>query len=202
MSFQEPLFFPVISWIFLSKKAHFVFLTTFLKILQFLISFETLYLSRAFWQSSFHHNFKCLVILTIFKCLNQICLVLSVNSCTIPSRTSLLEICSLSGLLIEFLSSARKFDSSTLFLTIICFLVWIYSSIIAISTVSGAWFNDNLYSGHITWLSNSDEVSHKNIRTMTKLELLELSEYLVGTWLVDLEIHRFIESAISVRIFQ
>ena len=37
---------------------------------------------------------------------------------------------------------------------------------------------------------------------MTEFESLELSEYLVGTWLVDLEIHRFIESAISVRIFQ
>jgi len=29
--------------------------------------------------------------------------------------------------------------------------------------------------------------------------LFRLSEYLVGTWLVGLEIHRFIESAMSVR---
>ena len=38
------------------------------------------------------------------------------------------------------------------------------------------------------------------MRLMTKFELLELSRYLVGIWLVDLEIHKFIESAISIEI--
>jgi len=155
-----------------------------------LISFETLYLLRALWQSSFHHNFKYLVILTIFKYLNQIWLVLLVNSCTISSRTSLLKICPVSSLLIKLLSSTREFDSSMLFLTIVCFLVWIYSLNIAILIVSGVWSGNNLHSGQIVWLSNSEEISHKNMRLMTEFELLELSKYLVGTWLVDLKIHR------------
>ena len=34
---------------------------------------------------------------------------------------------------------------------------------------------------------------------MTEFESFLLSEYLVGTWLVDLNIQRFIESTISVR---
>jgi len=38
------------------------------------------------------------------------------------------------------------------------------------------------------------------MRLMTKFKSLELSKYLVETWLVDLEIHRFIESAIFIRI--
>jgi len=40
------------------------------------------------------------------------------------------------------------------------------------------------------------------MRSMTKFELFRLSEYLVGTWLVDLEIHKFKESAMSVRVLQ
>ena len=35
---------------------------------------------------------------------------------------------------------------------------------------------------------------------MTKFEPFWLSKYLVGTWLIELDIHRFIESAMSVRV--
>ena len=37
------------------------------------------------------------------------------------------------------------------------------------------------------------------MRSMTEFKLFWLSEYLVGTWLVDLDIERFIEFAMSVR---
>ena len=180
MSFQGPLFFSVISWISLSKKTCLIFLIILLNILQSSISFETLYFSGAFWQSSFHHDFECLVILTIFECLNQICLVLSANFCTIYSRTFLLEIHSISSLMIKSLSLTRKFISSSLFLTIICFLVWICSLIITILIVSEVWSKDNLHSGWIIWLSNSEEVSYRNIRSITEFKLFWLFKYLVG----------------------
>ena len=144
MSFQGPPFFPTISWIYLSKKTCLVFLTMLLKILQSLISFETLYLLRALWYFLFYHNFECLVILTIFEHSNQICLILSANSCTICSRTSLLEIHSISSLLIESLSSARKFISSSLFLII---LLKILQSLISFETLyfSGALWQSSFH---------------------------------------------------------
>jgi len=37
------------------------------------------------------------------------------------------------------------------------------------------------------------------MRLMTKFELFWLSKYLVETWLVDLDIYKLIESAMSVR---
>ena len=46
---------------------------------------------------------------------------------------------------------------------------------------------------------NFDEVGQRNMRSITEFELFWLSKYLVGTWLVDLDIHKLIKSAISVR---
>ena len=103
------------------KKVYLVVLTTFLKILQFSICFETLYLSSPFWHSLFYHNFKCFVILMIFECLNQILLVSSANFCTVCSRLFLLEIFSMFSFLTASMSSAMKFFSSSLFLTITYF---------------------------------------------------------------------------------
>ena len=141
-----------------SKNAHLVFLTTFLKIFQSLTCFETLYFSSSLWHSLYYHNFKCIVILIIFGCLNQIFSILSANSYTICSRFSLLEMCSVFSPLMNSMSLARKLFSSLLFLMIIYFLVWICFSIIAISTVSGVWSDSNLHSRQIIWLSGSDEV--------------------------------------------
>ena len=44
------------------------------------------------------------------------------------------------------------------------------------------------------WLLNSSEFGHRNIRLIAKFELLGLSTYLIGTWIVVLEIHRLRES--------
>ena len=170
-------------------------MTALLKTLQSLTCFETLYFSSSLWYSLFHHNLECFVILTIFKYLYQIFSISSVNSCTIYSRFSLLEMCSVFSSLIDSMNPARKFfSSSSLFLTIVCFLVWICSSIIAISIVSRVWSDNNLHSGWIVWLLNSDEIGWRNIRSMTEFELFWLSEYLVGTWLVGLNKIRSKES--------
>ena len=49
------------------------------------------------------------------------------------------------------------------------------------------------------FLLYSDESGLRNIKSMTKFEFFWLSEYLVGTWLVDLDSSRFIESTISIK---
>ena len=199
MSSQGSYFFATISWILISKNVHLVFLMTLLKFFQFLTHFKTLYLLSSLWHSLFHYNFKCFVILTVFECLNQILSVLSVNFCTVHSRISLLEMCSVFSLLIASISSAMKFFSSLLFLTIVCFLVWIYSSIIATLMVSKACSDKSLHSRWIVWLLSSNEFSQRNIRLITEFKLLWLSKYLIEIWLVDLDIHKFIESAMSMR---
>jgi len=171
-----------------------------LKIFQSSNHLEALYFSSSLWHSFFHHDFEYLVILTTFECLNQILSVLCINSCTTCSILSLLEICSIFRLLMELMSSASKFLFSSLFLIIVCFLVWICFSKITILTVSGVWLDFSLYLGWIIWLSNSTEVSWRNMRSMTKFESFWLSEYIVETWLVDLEIHKFKESAMLIRV--
>ena len=140
------------------------------------------------WCSLFYHNFECLVSLTIFECLNQISSVLCVNSCTTCSRSSLLAMCSIFNLLMDSMSSAMKFLSSLLFLTIVHFLVCMCSSKIIMLTISRAWSDNSLHLGWIVWLSNSAEVSQRNMRSITRFKLFWLSTYLVGTWLVDLNI--------------
>ena len=49
------------------------------------------------------------------------------------------------------------------------------------------------------FLLYSDESGLRNIKSMTKFESYWLSEYLVGTWLVDLDSSRFIESTTSIK---
>ena len=199
MSSQGPQFLLVISWILVLKNLCLVFLTILLKFSQSLTHFENQYLSSPLLHSSFHHILECLVILTIFKFLNQIFSVLSVNLYMIQLRSYLLVIWSVFSSLIAVIISAMNFSSSLLFLTIVYFLVWIYSSKIMISTVRGVWSDKSLYSGWIVWLLSSYEFSQRNMRLIIEFESSWLSEYLVGTWLVDLEIHKFIESVISIK---
>ena len=146
----------------------------------------------------FHHNFEYLVILTTFECLNQMPSTLSPNSWTVQSRASMLVRFSMLSLLIESMSWVINLLFSLLFLTIVCFLVRICSSLIAILIVSRAWSEESLYSEWIIWLSNSNEFGQKNMRLITEFESLELLEYLVRTWLVDLDTHKFIESTMFV----
>ena len=67
MSSQGPCFLLVISWIFWSKKALFVFLTVFWKVFQSSIFFKDLYFARSLLQLSFHQLFECFIMLTIFE---------------------------------------------------------------------------------------------------------------------------------------
>ena len=62
--------------------------------------------------------------------------------------------------------------------------VLMISSKIGISIESGAWFEDRQESGRMKWLSNSDDLFRRNIRSITELDSPAVSEYLVGQGLV------------------
>ena len=101
--------------------------------------------------------------------------------------------------LIEMMTSLMKATSSLLFLIIECLEELTFSSIIGIVMVKGAWLDVRHQSGWIEWLFNSNDTLHQNMRSMTKFESLELSEYLVRTWLVGIDKSRLNKSAIIIR---
>ena len=51
----------------------------------------------------------------------------------------------------------------------------------------------------IEWLSSSDELHQRNMRSTTEFELFVLSEYLVGIWLIGTDRFKLKESAIIRR---
>jgi len=80
-----------------------------------------------------------------------------------------------------FISLMTNFSSSLLFLIIVYHLSWINSSLINMLTVKEAWFERLWDSGKMKWLLISTELDYRNIRLITKFELLGLSVYWVGT---------------------
>ena len=136
MSSHGLQFLFAISWVFKSKKLHFIFLTILLNHFQLLIFLVCLYFSSSLWQSSSHYALECLVMLTIFECLYQILSIQLAKVYMICSRTSLFRMFSILSFLIVLINLLTKLSSPLLFLTIVCFLVWTCSSKIAIFTVS------------------------------------------------------------------
>ena len=126
MSSQGPLLLFVISWIFESKKSHFVFLMLFLNFFQSSIYLDCQKCSRSLWYCSFHHSFECSVILMIFECLYYNLSVALANSWTIWSRIFSLWMFSVFISLIVSISSFMNLSSSSLFLTSVHLLVWIH----------------------------------------------------------------------------
>jgi len=139
MSFQGLLSLLEISRIFLSKKNYLVFLTVFLNCFQSSILLVDLYFSRCQLQLLSHQLLECLVILTTFKFSFHILFMEWVrvrtgflSKLTFNRSLILIE-------LIDLMSSSMNIFSSSLSLTIICFLVWICSLTIGMVTVKGAW---------------------------------------------------------------
>jgi len=144
MNSQGPFFLFKISYILALKKSCLVFLTTFLKFFQFSKCLEFLYIFKYLWQFLFYHDFKYLVILTIFACLYQVLSVLFANSYIMHSRFFLLLMWLVSSFFINPITSVTKLISSLLFLMIVCFLVWIFFAKIEIFTARETWYDDNL----------------------------------------------------------
>jgi len=65
--------------------------------------------------------------------------------------------------------------------------------------INGVWSEMRCQLGWIEWLFNSVESHWKNIKSITELELLSLSEYLVGTWLIGVKRLRLKELAMIIR---
>ena len=105
------LLLPAISWILVSKNSCLVFLTVLLKFFQSSKCLKDLYFSNSLWYSLFYHDFECMVILTIFECLNQILSILHMKSCTICSRFFLLLMWSVFILLIDVSFIFAVFDA-------------------------------------------------------------------------------------------
>ena len=89
--------------------------------------------------------------------------------------------------LMAFTSSEVNFSSSLLFLIIVHLLSWTNSSVMYMLTTSRAWSKGNWSSERIVWLSNSNKLGLRNIRSITEFELLLLFKYLMGIELVGCE---------------
>ena len=81
----------------------------------------------------------------------------------------------------SFFSSVMNSSSSSLFLIIVLCFVWINFLFMTMSTVKRVWLDGLYKSGGIEWLSNFSELAWRNIRPITKFELLMLSAYYIGT---------------------
>ena len=77
--------------------------------------------------------------------------------------------------------------------------VWIISSKIGISIMSGVWSEDRRDSGRMKWLSSSCDLNRRNIRSMIELDSPVMSEYLIGQGLVGEDRIRSKESAIIIK---
>jgi len=96
-------------------------------------------------------------------------------------------------------TSLMNDSSSLLFFTIENLDVIIISSVMGIVIVSRAWSEKSYQLGWIEWLLSSEEPLCRSMRSMTKLDLPSVSEYLVGTWLVGTYRSKLKESAIIIR---
>jgi len=197
MSFYGPLLLLEISWIFWLKKNHLVFLTILLNCFQSSTCLVNLYFLRSLLYFSFHQVLKCIVILTIFKFSSYILSIKQTRVRTTFSRDSTSNKSLVSIDLIVLIRLLMKTFSSSLFLTIIHFLVWICSLTIKIVIVSRAWSKMKCYSSWIEWLFSSSDPNCRNIKSRIKFKSWLLSEYLVETWLMGLDRPKLKNSAMS-----
>ena len=144
ISSHGPHFLSTISSIFSSKKEYFAFLTVLLKSFQFSRLWDCQYLYSVWQQSSFYQALECLVILTIFECLNQISSILVAKSWTTSSNDSTFWIDEVFKFLMNWMRSSINQFSSSLSLISEYHLIRISSSLIGISTVIRAWLDESL----------------------------------------------------------
>jgi len=93
-----------------------------------------------------------LVILMTFGCLYHINSEVHAYSWTMSSRELLLGIIKVLIFLIAWIRSEMNFSSFLLFLTIVCYLSWMNSSVITILMVRGAWLDRYQMSVLMLWL--------------------------------------------------
>ena len=158
------------------------------------------YLFNVWLQSSFHHALECLVMLTIFECLNHMSSILIARCQTTSFKDSASWVDIVFKFLINWIRSSMKWFSSSLSLISDHCSVKILSSLMDISTVIRTWSDKSLYSGWIWWWLNSEEKGQRKTRSKAEFEFWSLSKNLVEKFSVSLEMARENKSAISKRM--
>ena len=133
----------VILSIFLLKNERLDFLTILLKFFQFSRVQDCQYFYSICWQSLFHHALEYLVILTVFKYLNQMFSILVTKCWTISSK----DLASWIGDIFKFLINQVRFSInhfSSLPLIKERHLVGMFLSSMWMSTVIEAWSDISL----------------------------------------------------------
>ena len=150
--------------------------------------------------SSFYQLLECLMILTHFTFLFYAFLILEVRELVAFSSLLLFDRSEISMFLITYETSLIKFSFSLLFFTMKNFDVIMFSSIIRINTMIGAWLEKSHYSGWIEWLLSLLDLLHRNIKSITEYASLTVSKYLVGTWLIRIDKSKLNKSAMIIRL--
>ena len=174
--------------IFSLKNFCFVFLTIPLNFFQLFKLLECQYASRSLWQLLSYQALECLVILTFLEYLCHRSLMFTAKELMVFSRALILRIESVLRFFMEFFNSVINQSSFLLFLMRICFDNWTCSLTIGIMTEMSTWLEESLQSGWIWWVLNSIDSGWRKTKSRTELESWLLSEYLVGKFLVGLEV--------------
>jgi len=144
----------------------------------------------------FYQLFKYFVTLIIFEFFTYTLSMMLARSFTVFSKWDISDKFVMSRFLMDAIISLINYSSSSLFLMIDLFLELIFSSTIGIIVVRGMWLEVGYYLEWIKWLSSLVEPHQKNIRLMTEFKSFALSEYLIGTWLMEIDKFKLKESAI------
>jgi len=122
------------------------------------------------------------------------------NSWVVLSNVSQSEILVVSICLTLLVSSLTNLASYLLFLTIVLLLSCINFSLIIILTVKKAWSDRLCKSGKMVYVSNYLTLAQRNIKSIIKLESLELSMYLIRTCVIDIDNFRLNKSATFLKM--
>ena len=181
------------------KKVLLVVLTTFLKDFQSPRLLDILYLLNAWLHSLFYHCLECFVILVCLVFFFHACLILDLNRLTRFSSLTLSVRLEVLRFLMTTVASLTKAASSLLFFGIKSLDEVMYSLVIGIVTVKGAWSDNRCQSEWIEWLLSLVVPLWRNIRSITELAFPSVSEYLVGVRLVRVDKFKLKKLAIIIR---
>ena len=146
-----------------------------------------------------HHYLECFDNLDLLACFVHAWLMIDPNWLTIELRFSMLLIFEVSRRAKLMKTSLKNSFSWSLSGVIMSFVDWIISSQMGMSTVRGAWSEDNRESGWMECQSNSLDPHLRNIKSMTESDSPTMLENLVGPGLIGDDNAKSNESAIIIR---
>ena len=125
--------------------------------------------------------------LMILEFFSQVLLTILANSLTMLSKLVMSDRLDMWRFLMDMVTSLMKATFSSLSLIIECLVELMSSSTMGMGMVRRVLSDIRHQLGCIKWLFNSLEPLRKNMRSITEFESLTLFEYLVRTWLVELD---------------